>query len=81
MRNSCERCVYAVPVPESGLHCARSGGWYPCEDERALGWVAALAYHACGTGGRYFVARPSGTAEALRTGAVVRATSPTRPGA
>lgn len=70
MRNPCERCVYAIQVPESGLRCARSGGWYWCEDERALGWVAALAYHACGAGGRFFVERPEESVGRRRVNAV-----------
>jgi hypothetical protein len=61
MRNACERCVHAVAVANSGLRCARSGGWYRCEDERALGWVAARAYHACGAQGRFFVPRHEGS--------------------
>ena len=57
MPNSCDQCVHAIEVPHSGLHCARSGGWYRCEDERALGWIAARAYHACGVQGRFFAQR------------------------
>lgn len=57
MRKVCERCVHAIGVPHSGLHCARSGGWYRCEDERALNWFAARAYHACGAQGRFFADR------------------------
>jgi hypothetical protein len=57
MRKPCERCVHAIEVPHSGLHCARSGGWYRCEDERALGWFAARVYDACGTQGRFFTDR------------------------
>ncbi|MCG6875535.1 MAG: hypothetical protein LJE97_10640 [Betaproteobacteria bacterium] len=75
MRNPCERCVHAVAVPDSGMHCARSGGWYRCEDERALSWVAALAYHACGAGGRFFAERPEETDGRLPAAAVAGATS------
>lgn len=57
MRKACERCVHAKAVPNSGLHCARTGGRYRCEDERALNWFAAHAYQACGTRGRFFVDR------------------------
>ncbi|MCZ7563821.1 MAG: hypothetical protein M5U08_08425 [Burkholderiales bacterium] len=57
MPKPCERCLHAIEVPGAGLHCARSGGWYRCEDERALGWLAARAYAACGAEGRLFVDR------------------------
>jgi hypothetical protein len=70
MRAPCEHCVHATEVPHSGLHCARSGGWYRCEDERALGWFAARAYHACGAQGRFFVDR-AGEAHASRWAAPI----------
>ena len=33
--------------------CGRTANRYFCEDERALGWFAALAYDACGARGRF----------------------------
>lgn len=44
MRKPCERCMHAVEAPCSGLHCARSGGGFRCEDERVLGWLATHAH-------------------------------------
>lgn len=57
MLRPCRLCVHAILIPDAGLYCSRSGGWYRCEDERALGWVAALAYDACGARGRFFSER------------------------
>jgi hypothetical protein len=56
----CERCVHSIPVAFSGLHCGRSGGKFRCADERALGWLAAIGYVACGARGRFFAERPDG---------------------
>jgi hypothetical protein len=65
----CERCVHSIPVAFSALHCARSGGKFRCLDERALGWLAALAYAACGARGRFFAERPDRPGGTPRTSA------------
>ena len=49
----CENCIHAVATRGSGPLCGRTAGRYLCEDERALGWFAALAYDACGARGRF----------------------------
>ena len=79
MPNPCKECVHSMDVPYSELHCGRSGGWYRCEDERALGWVAALAYHACGAEGRFFARRTHEPATSPLPGGVVEATTLARP--
>ena len=49
----CETCIHAVAASGTGPLCGRTAGRYLCEDERALGWFAALAYDACGARGRF----------------------------
>jgi hypothetical protein len=78
MRKPCERCEHAIPIPHSGLHCSRSGGWYRCEDERALGWVAAHAYFACGATGRFFSERTDARGRRWWNTAVAETTRPLR---
>ncbi len=67
---SCSECHHAIRIPGSALLCGASSAYYECDGERAMSFLKALCYHACGREGRFFIP--------VRAGPVPAAAGPAR---